>query len=171
MKAKLLIAFALVAATGACWTAPSASAAPTDAPPAAVRTAWKAAYGGPTRLTCNWNLKSNVLGVANSYTREVRIDGKLCYAVADWWQTGDLSKGAMLGLIVIGHEAAHMRGVHNESTANCAGVNFAYRYMKRNGTFKRYDERKIAFELVSNKDWPPAYRLGRTPCALAFAID
>ncbi len=98
-----------------------------------------------------------MLGVANSYTREVRIDGKLCYAVADWWQTGDLSKGAMLGLIVIGHEAAHMRGVHNESTANCAGVNFAYRYMKRNGTFKRYDERKIAFELVSNKDWPPAY--------------
>jgi hypothetical protein len=132
---------------------------------------WRAAYSGPTRLACSWNLKSNVLGTTYRYTREVRIDGELCYDVTDWWATGYLSNSAMLGLIVIGHEAAHMRGVRNESAANCAGVNFAYRYMKRRGTFKRYDERKIAFKLVSNKNWPPAYELGRTPCLLAFAID
>jgi hypothetical protein len=171
MKVKLLIAFALVAATGACLTASSASAAPTDAPSPAVRTVWRAAYSGPTRLACSWNLKPNVLGVANSYTREVRIDGLLCTALTYWWRTGNLNDRAMLGLIVTGHEAAHMRGVRDESAANCAGVNFAYRYMKQRGTFRRYDERKIAFNLTSNKDWPPAYKLGRTPCPLAFAID
>jgi hypothetical protein len=40
----------------------------------------------------------------------------------------------------------------DESAATCADVNFVCRNMKQRSAFRRYDERRIAFEL-SNKNW------------------
>ena len=62
----------------------------------------------------------------------------VCEPIVHWKRTGTLTNWTVQGFVTIGHEAAHLRSVRPERTAECLGVRFAYAYMQRNGVFDSY---------------------------------
>jgi hypothetical protein len=108
-------------------------------------------------------------GITNPRTRTVYLTKPVvCEPIAHWKRTGELTNWTVQGLVTIGHEAAHLRSVRFERTAECLGVRFAYAYMQRNGVFDRYVRSSIVRDLLDDSLRKPSYKL-RGTCSLGGA--
>ena len=99
-------------------------------------------------------------------TGQVVVDRNLvCAPIETYGGTRRLTNLTITALTTIGHEAAHARGVRSERTAECAGIRFAYRWMKSHGTLLEYDAAGVVADLMDDSNRPPAYKL-RGTCSL-----
>ena len=100
------------------------------------------------------------MGLADSDTREVSFDReRVCDPIVEWRRTGRVSNWTVSAIVTVGHEAAHLRSVHNESKAECLGVHFADAYMSRQGIYRSYVRSEIVAQLMDNSPRPKAYWL------------
>lgn len=116
--------------------------------------------GGP-------NAAGNIVyGTAVRRTHAIGLNSRYtCKWLIDWQRTGVFGPRALYGLVVIGHEIAHTRGVRNEAQAECRGARAALTEMRRIGMSR--------LEMIRATKWlrerhdafaPPAYRLAKLDC-------
>ena len=165
----VVVAVAIVAAT----VSGTASAA---VAPLAVQSAWRATgTGAPGGVFCEpesylRNLSPDhpryMDGIVDPGKRAAFLNDRVvCEPIAHWKRNGTLTNWTVQGLVTVGHEAAHLRSVRSERTAECLGVRFAYAYMQRNGVFDSYPRSSIVRDLLDDSLRKPSYKLGGT-CSL-----
>ena len=106
---------------------------------------------------------STLMGLAEHSTGKTWFHAKrVCQQIVAYARTGRLYDTTVAALATVGHEAAHVRGVRNEARAECAGVRFAWRYLKESGAFAKYAVGGIRRTLLSglNAYRSAEYRLG-----------
>jgi hypothetical protein len=136
--------------------------------PPVVWAAWKAT-GTPVRsLECVSAAQirkitgQSLTAATNLRDRRVLLQAIHCTSLERHQATGQLNGWVPSAYITIGHEAAHLRGVRSERKAECAGVRFAYAYMKRIGIFAKYSESSLVHFLLDDSRRDPAAKLNGT---------
>jgi hypothetical protein len=117
---------------------------------------------GPSlnRLFGQYSGRSEVLGLHDPRTGETWLHATwVCEVLDTHMRTGRLSNWTVDALVIVGHEAAHARGIDNESKAECAGVKWAWWYMNRTHVFVKYDPNGVKAQLLDNSNRPAAYKL------------
>ena len=102
-----------------------------------------------------------LMGIAQQSTNRMWLNNRLvCKPLLSFQQGGPLTERTLDAFVTVGHEAAHLRGVHNESRATCAGVKFTWSYLRWTGDLDYFGRDWIRRHLLSNRGRSAGYELG-----------